>query len=148
MGKLVVALASGIVFGLGLAISSMVNPAKVLGFLDVAGAWDPSLAFVLGGAVAVAFVAFRLIDGRRRPVLAPRFAGASASGIDRRLVGGSLLFGVGWGLVGLCPGPAIASLAYGRVDSVIFVAAMAVGAAAFNFLPGPASPRGGLASET
>ncbi len=135
-----VALASGALFGAGLAVSHMVDPAKILGFLDVAGDWDPSLAFVMGGAVAVTAVAFPLVLRRPHPLGVGRFSVAAARGaIDGRLVGGAGLFGVGWGLVGLCPGPAIASLAFGRIETVVFLVAMVAGAALFNAVPRPAN---------
>ncbi len=119
-GKLLAAAAAGLLFGLGLAVSRMVNPAKIIGFLDVAGDWDPSLAFVRGGALAVSFVACRLIHGRGRPILEPNFVRSGIGAIDRRLVGGSVVFGIGWGLVGFCPGPAISSLAKpGTVGTVL-----------------------------
>ncbi len=142
MGRLLAAALSGIIFGLGLAVSQMVNPAKIQNFLDIAGNWDPSLAFVMGGALIVTFAAFRLIHGRGQPIFAASFAEAGSGAIDARLVGGSVVFGIGWGLVGFCPGPAIASLAYGMTESLIFVVAMAVGAAVYNFAPGPAVPGG------
>ena len=124
----------GLLFGLGLCLSGMVNPVKVLGFLDLAGAWDPSLAFVMAGAIAVALPAFRLARARATPASDPLdLPGATA--IDARLVGGSLLFGVGWGLVGLCPGPAIADLGFLDGRAALFVAAMAAGMAIFAALP-------------
>ncbi len=147
MSKLLAVVVSGLVFGLGLAVSQMVNPAKVLGFLDIAGNWDPSLAFVMGGAVIVAFVAFRVTYGRGHPIFEPSFASAGIGAIDGRLVGGSIVFGIGWGLVGFCPGPAVTSLAYGMWESLIFVAAMLVGAVIYNFVPGAASPKGTVATE-
>jgi len=125
--RLLIALASGLIFGLGLAISEMVNPAKVLGFLDITGAWDPSLVFVLGGAVAVGFIAFRVILKRPAPAFAEKYDLPTKTAIDLRLIGGAVLFGIGWGLIGLCPGPAIASLAYGNLESVWFLIAMAAG---------------------
>lgn len=125
--RLMVALTAGLIFGLGLAISEMVNPEKVLSFLDFTGAWDPSLAFVLGGAVMVAFIAFRLILKRDAPVFAGKFSLPNKTHIDGGLVVGAILFGIGWGLVGLCPGPAIAALAYGMEESVWFVAALLAG---------------------
>lgn len=125
--KTIAALASGLLFGLGLAISQMVNPRKVLNFLDVTGSWDPSLALVLGGALAVSFVAFRFVLGRGTPVLAQKFELPTRTEIDLHLIGGAVIFGIGWGLIGLCPGPAIASLAYGNLESVWFVIALAVG---------------------
>jgi uncharacterized protein len=118
---------AGLLFGAGLTISQMVNPKKVLDFLDFFGRWDPSLAFVMGSALAVTFVCFRLILRRPHPLFAPGFRVPSASRIDSRLIGGSAVFGVGWGLAGYCPGPAVASLAYGRWQSAIFVIAMIVG---------------------
>lgn len=147
MGKLLAAAGAGLLFGLGLAVSQMVNPAKIIGFLDVAGDWDPSLAFVMGGALVVSFIAFRLIHGRGRPILEPDFVKSGIGAIDGRLVGGSVVFGIGWGLVGFCPGPAISSLAYGRTESLIFVAAMVVGALLYKLAPGPAAPKAGVATE-
>mgnify|MGYP001163751862 CR=1 FL=1 len=96
---------AGIVFGLGLAISGMTDPAKVLSFLDVTGAWDSSLVLVMGGAVVVAFIAFRLIYGRERPLFDVSFEAVRSERLDFQLIGGSTLFGIGWGLVGFCPGP-------------------------------------------
>jgi uncharacterized protein len=120
---------AGLLFGLGLCLSGMTDPAKVLGFLDLAGAWDPSLAFVMVGAIVVAFVAFRVASQRaasfsRRPFQLP-----TSKAIDARLISGSLLFGVGWGLAGLCPGPAIANLGYLDWRAALFVLAMAAGMA-------------------
>lgn len=128
MRQSVGALIAGILFGFGLAVSQMVNPAKVLGFLDLAGRWDPSLALVMAGAVAVTFVGFRLMQRRATPLFAPRFELPTRHELDARLIGGAAIFGVGWGLVGFCPGPAFASLAFGLRESLIFVAAMALGA--------------------
>ncbi len=125
--RLIVALAAGLIFGLGLAISEMVNPEKVLTFLDFTGAWDPSLVFVLGGAVVVSFIAFRFILKRDGPVFGNRFSLPDKTHIDGGLIVGAILFGIGWGLVGLCPGPAIAALAYGMEESVWFVAALLAG---------------------
>jgi uncharacterized membrane protein YedE/YeeE len=123
------ALGAGAIFGLGLAVSEMVNPLKVKAFLDVAGDWDPSLTLVMGGAVMVSFIAFRLTLRRPKPILATRFELPTRRNIDRRLVGGAAVFGVGWGLVGLCPGPALSALIYGDVESAIFVVAMLIGLA-------------------
>jgi len=128
MSRSVWALFAGIIFGLGLAVSEMINPAKVLAFLDIAGRWDPSLALVMAGALGVALISFRLILKRPAPVLGGRFEIPTARGIDRRLLAGAALFGIGWGLVGFCPGPAIASLAFGLKESFVFLAAMTVGA--------------------
>lgn len=123
------ALVSGLVFGLGLAVSGMMNPAKVIGFLDVAGDWDPTLVFVMGGALLVAVPAYRLIPRRGRPVFEEGFSLPEKKAIDARLVGGSALFGVGWGLVGFCPGPAMAALGTGLLPVFLFVGAMLAGMA-------------------
>jgi uncharacterized protein len=129
------ALAAGILFGLGLAVSQMVNPEKVLGFLDIAaawrpgaGGWDPSLALVMAGALAVTFLGFRLALRQQTPVFAPAFEVPRAGAIDGKLLAGAAIFGIGWGLVGFCPGPALASLAFGLPQSVAFVLAMIAGA--------------------
>ena len=122
------ALICGFLFGLGLAISEMVNPAKVLGFLDVTGNWDPSLIFVMAAGLAVTLITFRFILKQPRPLFEHQFNLPSQSKtIDRQLITGAVIFGIGWGLVGYCPGPAIASLAYGQTESVIFLAAMMTG---------------------
>ncbi|VVE88452.1 DUF6691 family protein [Pandoraea bronchicola] len=129
MKKLVFAFAGGLVFGLGLILAGMANPAKVLGFLDVTGKWDPSLAFVMGGAIAVGLVGFRL--ARSRPMAwtgEPRVWPASR-GLDKRLVLGALLFGVGWGMAGICPGPALVLLGAGSGKGLLFVVAMIAGMA-------------------
>jgi uncharacterized membrane protein YedE/YeeE len=102
--------AAGLVFGLGLAISGMTDPARVLGFLDVAGAWDPTLMFVLGGAVVTTFIGYRLVFKRSVPLLGGVFQLPTKQALDGKLLGGAALFGIGWGLSGYCPGPAIASL--------------------------------------
>lgn len=141
MGRNLAALAAGVLFGVGLAVSQMVNPAKVLAFLDVAGRWDPSLALVMAGALAVALPGFRLAGRRPAPLLADRFHAPARSPVDAPLLAGAALFGLGWGLVGFCPGPAIASLAYGRIESVGFVVAMLAGAWLWR---GALAPRLGL----
>lgn len=120
----------GLIFGLGLVLSAMVNPQKILNFLDVFGTWDPSLAFVMAGALAVALPGYRYVLGRPAPYLSARFLLPSAKDIDPRLVGGAALFGVGWGLVGFCPGPAITALGIGGSNVLVFVVAMLVGMAA------------------
>lgn len=125
--RVLAALVSGVIFGLGLAISGMMNPAKVIGFLDVAGDWDPTLAFVMGGALLVTIPAFRFIPKRTRPVLDKEFSMPTKNSLDAPLIGGAAIFGVGWGLVGLCPGPAVAALGTGLVPILLFVAAMLVG---------------------
>lgn len=120
-------LVCGTLFGVGLTVSGMVDPSKVLAFLDVTGAFDPALAGVMGGAVVTSALAFRWIRRLERPLLAPRFEWPRAAGIDGRLLAGAAIFGVGWGIGGLCPGPALASLVFGRVEGVVFVAAMLLG---------------------
>ena len=117
----------GLLFGLGLVISRMINPAKVLGFLDIFGRWDPSLALVLGAAVGTAAIGFYLARRRNRPLLAPDFKIPARKDIDLRLVGGAAIFGVGWGLVGFCPGPSLTALCYGMWQVATFVVAVAVG---------------------
>ena len=134
---MLVALVAGLVFGLGLTVAGMVNPGKVLGFLDFAGQWDPSLAFVLGGAVAVAFVGFRLAAPRTRPLVSLAFQPPAATGIDGRLLGGAAIFGLGWGLSGFCPGPAIAALGYGGSGVLVFVLAMLAGMGLFRVVMRP-----------
>ncbi len=134
--RLVVALLSGALFGLGLVVSGMADPAKVIGFLDVTGDWDPTLALVMGGAILVAGPAFGLIFRRRRPVLAEDFDLPDKKEVDARLLGGSALFGVGWGLSGFCPGPAVVALipalASGIVPVFAFVVAMVAGMAIYE----------------
>ncbi len=138
MVKLLSALLAGLVFGLGLILSGMANPAKVLGFLDLAGAWDPSLALVMLGAIGVGLPAFQWLIKRQTPAGAPlNGCGVdlpTTTTIDRRLVCGSLAFGVGWGLVGFCPGPALVALGSGAGQAVIFVAAMAAGMGLFSWI--------------
>jgi uncharacterized membrane protein YedE/YeeE len=132
MARIVVALAAGLIFGLGLAVSQMVNPAKVLGFLDLFGDWDPSLVFVMLGAIPVAALGYRLAIRYSSPFCAEAYATPAKAGIDGRLVIGAILFGIGWGLVGYCPGPAIASIALGNPATLLFIAAMLVGMAGFT----------------
>ncbi len=129
MKAVAVAFAAGALFALGLVVSGMTEPAKVIGFLSVAHHWDPSLAFVMGGAIATYAAFVRLARSRRAPVFDSRFHWPTATAIDARLIGGSVLFGVGWGLSGYCPGPAITSLVGGAPSAVVFVAAMVVGMA-------------------
>ena len=134
MLRMLVNLFAGALFGLGLAVSGMVNPQKVIGFLDVAGDWDPTLAFVMGGALLVTIPAFRLIFKRPRPVLADEFELPTKKDLDARLLGGSALFGVGWGLSGFCPGPAVTALASGLAPVFAFVAAMVAGMAIYKWI--------------
>lgn len=124
----------GLLFGLGLILSGMTDPGKVLGFLDLAGLWDPSLAFVMGGAIAVGALAFAVAKKRTRSFLGGAMHVPTARDIDKRLVLGSLLFGVGWGLAGFCPGPAIVSAAAGQPKAMVFVAAMLAGMWLFEML--------------
>ena len=134
MPSIASAFASGLLFGLGLIVSQMVNPAKVLGFLDVLGNWDPSLALVMGGAVAVSAVGTLIARRRGLPVLARRLEIPTRRDLDLRLIGGAALFGIGWGLVGLCPGPALTALAFGPWQVPVFVAAMLAGMALFRIV--------------
>lgn len=124
----VAALISGILFGLGLTVAQMVNPQKVLGFLDVAGQWDPSLLLVMGGGVLVTVLSFPWIQHRGRPLWAERFSLPIRSDIDRNLLLGAVLFGIGWAIAGYCPGPAIAALLINPAEAVPFVLAMLLGA--------------------
>ena len=132
--RILMALIAGLVFGIGLIVAGMTNPAKVLGFLDLAGRWDPSLALVMAGAILVALPAFRVAARRRQSLLGEPMRLPTATRIDRRLVLGSLAFGAGWGLAGFCPGPALASLTTGAVQPLIFCAAMLVGMGIFELL--------------
>ncbi len=126
MSKLV-SLFCGIIFGIGLVISQMINPAKVLGFLNLFGEWDPSLAFVMIGAIIVFSPLFHLFKNKEKPIFSTSFSISENKEIDKRLIIGSILFGAGWGLVGLCPGPAISSIALFNVSSVTFVFSMFIG---------------------
>ena len=134
-------LLAGLIFGLSLLISGMANPAKVQNFLDLAGTFDPSLIFVMAGAVVVTFAGYRLVLRRPRPVLAERFYLPTAKDIDARLVGGAALFGIGWGLSGFCPGPAIVSLPLLATGTLIFVPAMLAGIAVARLLMQGKAPR-------
>ena len=138
VARILVALLAGALFGVGLAVSGMMNPQKVTGFLDFAGDWDPTLVFVMGGAVLVTIPAFRLVLRRQRPVLADGFALPGKSALDARLLGGAALFGVGWGLSGFCPGPAVAALvpalAAGLPAVLVFFAAMISGMALYAWV--------------
>jgi hypothetical protein len=127
MARLIGSLLAGLIFGIGLAVSGMTDPLKVLGFLDVAGDWDPSLLFVLGGALGVTLLAFRFILRRRAPLLDDSFRLPVATAIDRPLLNGALLFGIGWGISGYCPGPAIALLAAPGREALAFLPALLVG---------------------
>ena len=132
--RALIAVVSGALFGLGLIVSDMVNPARVLGFLDLAaiaggvgaGGWDPTLAFVMGGALVPMALAWRLAATRAAPACGGSFPGRPG-GVDARLIGGAAIFGLGWGLVGFCPGPALTALGTGRIEALIFTAAMVAG---------------------
>jgi hypothetical protein len=127
MIRALAALVAGLLFGLGLTISQMVNPAKVLNFLDLFGTWDPSLAFVLGGAVGTAAIGFHLVRRRNHPLAASEFHLPTATQIDRPLLLGAATFGLGWGLVGFCPGPAVTALGLDGLPVLIFLLAMLAG---------------------
>jgi uncharacterized membrane protein YedE/YeeE len=126
MSKLI-SLFCGIIFGTGLVISQMINPAKVLGFLNLFGEWDPSLAFVMIGALIVSSPLFHLFKNKEKPIFSSSFSISENKEIDKRLIIGSILFGAGWGLIGLCPGPAISSIALLNTSSVTFVFSMFIG---------------------
>ncbi|MGY3041414.1 putative membrane protein YedE/YeeE [Rhodanobacter sp. TND4EL1] len=131
--KNVISVIAGILFGFGLALAQMTDPAKVIGFLDVTGNWDPTLALVLGGAVLVTLVSFRFILRRARPVFDVKFNLPTRRDIDSRLILGAALFGVGWGLAGLCPGPGVAAIAQGAWQPLVFVVGLAAGMLAFRY---------------
>ena len=146
--RLAAALLAGIVFGLGLIVSGMANPAKVLAFLDLSGAWDPSLAFVMMGAIAVDVFAFAIARRRTVSYLGSDMKLPTARRIDRRLLVGSILFGIGWGVAGFCPGPALVAMGMGEVKAMVFVAAMLAGMGVFELLErragrGPLQPQSG-----
>ena len=124
----------GLLFGIGLILAGMTDPAKVIGFLDLAGAWDPSLAFVMGGAILVGVFAFGIAKKRTTSMFGGAMQLPTSRDIDRRLIGGSLLFGIGWGIAGICPGPAVAILLTGHWQVLLFVAAMLTGMALFEAL--------------
>ena len=125
--RLLSAFIVGLIFGAGIAISGMINPAKVLNFFDIAGTWDPSLIFVMGGALVTTFIGYRFVLRRDRPVIEERFQLPTARDIDARLVGGSAVFGVGWGIAGFCPGAAVPALGSGKWEVAFFVAALLAG---------------------
>lgn len=125
---------SGLIFGVGLIISGMANPAKVLGFLDLSGTWDPSLIFVMAGALFIGFFAFLYAGRRKTTLLGKELKLPTATQIDRRLVLGSILFGAGWGLAGFCPGPALVGLGMGLPKAVLFVLAMLAGMGLFELI--------------
>jgi len=130
----IISLVSGIIFGVGLVISEMINPEKVLGFLDLFGNWDPSLAFVMIGALIVFSPLFHIIKNKEKPLFAEKFNYSNNKKVNNRLIVGSALFGAGWGLGGLCPGPAISSIALININSIVFVFAMFFGFYLVKFL--------------
>ncbi|WP_299079096.1 DUF6691 family protein [uncultured Ruegeria sp.] len=134
--RLIFVFVTGLVFGLGIAISGMMNPAKVLNFFDLAGTWDPSLAFVMGGALVVTFVGYRLVWRRDSPLFASLFQIPTSKVVDTKLIGGSALFGIGWGIAGFCPGAAIPAIGTGRWEVLLFLGAVAMGLALARILQG------------
>ena len=132
MRQIVAALVAGLLFGGGLAVSGMIDPAKVLNFLDITGTWDASLAFVLAGATATAAIGFALVRRRPAPLFAAQFQIPTARAVEPRLLAGATLFGIGWGLAGLCPGPALVDLAIAPGSIGLFVASMLAGMAVFR----------------
>lgn len=137
MRNVLAALLVGAIFGAGLVLSDMVNPARVRAFLDVAGQWDPTLMFVMGAALIPSALAYMIRRKLAQPVLASRFFVPENAAPDRRLLGGAALFGIGWGIAGFCPGPALAGLALGAWQAWLFVAAMLVGMIAHRLVPAP-----------
>ncbi|MCB1377014.1 MAG: YeeE/YedE family protein [Alphaproteobacteria bacterium] len=132
---------AGLLFGAGVTVSGMVNPSKVLNFMDIAGAWDPTLLFVMGAGLIVTFLGYRWVLARRAPLCAPSFVLPTTTAIDKRLALGAVLFGLGWGLTGFCPGPAVASLAFGNWQAFVFAAAMLAGTVAARLVTRqPATP--------
>ena len=138
--QVLMALLAGLVFGLGLIMSGMTDPSKVIGFLDLGGQWDPSLAFVMGGAILVGVIAFRFAATRSQAILGGSMRLPTARQIDRRLILGGLAFGAGWGLAGYCPGPVLASLATGGSKPLIFTMAMLAGMVIFEIQDRLAQP--------
>ena len=126
--RLISIFAIGLIFGVGISISGMANPAKVINFFDIAGSWDPSLMFVMGGALITTFIGYRLVLPRPTgPIFESKFQLPTATDLDARLIGGSAIFGIGWGIAGFCPGGALPALGTGRSEVFIFVAALIVG---------------------
>ena len=133
----------GVIFGTGIVLSGMANPAKVINFFDIAGSWDPSLAFVMGGALIVTAIGYRIVFGRERPIFDGRFNLPTARNLDARLIGGSATFGIGWGIAGFCPGGALPALGTGIPDVFIFTAAMIAGIFGSKYLQSLSRPAPG-----
>ncbi|HJV72869.1 MAG TPA: DUF6691 family protein [Noviherbaspirillum sp.] len=146
--NMLISFLAGLIFGIGLIVAGMANPAKVLGFLDLAGNWDPSLAFVMGGAISVGAVAFAFARRRTLSLLGLPMRLQSSRSIDRRLVGGSFLFGIGWGLAGICPGPALVLFGAGFKEGLIFVASMLAGMLVFEWLEHGKTGNSGTAAHS
>jgi len=127
MKQVLIALVSGIIFGVGLSLSQMINPNKVINFLDVSGQWDPSLAFVMMGALLVTFISFRLILKKPDPILEEGFHLSKRTNIDKALLGGAAIFGIGWGMSGYCPGPAVAGIGTGNLEALVMVISIYAG---------------------
>jgi uncharacterized protein len=134
MSDILVGLIAGFIFGFGLCLSGLADPAVVQSFLDVAGTWDPTLLFVMGAGLVVTLIGYRLVLGRDRPLFSSRFNLPAAKAIDTPLISGAVIFGVGWGLAGYCPGPAIVSLTSGRLEVFGFITAMVVGMIAVRWM--------------
>ena len=135
MRENLVALITGAIFGLGLCISQMTNPDKVLAFLDITGQWDPSLMLVMGGALAVSFITFRQILSRPKPVVTEEFYLPEKKSLDRQLLAGAIIFGIGWGLIGYCPGPAITALGFLKLEPIVVVVSIIIGSFVCDLLP-------------
>lgn len=148
MGQLSVSFFAGVLFATGLLVSGMSNPAKVLNFLDITGSWDPTLVFVMGGALMVTLPVFRMVLKRSRPLLSERFYLPTKEQIDAPLVTGAAIFGIGWGLAGLCPGPALTALASGATPAFAFVAAMIAGVLVHKYLVEPRIMASAVAGTT
>jgi uncharacterized membrane protein YedE/YeeE len=134
MTDILAGLIAGFIFGLGLCLSGLADPSVVQGFLDVAGAWNPALLFVMGAGLTVTLIGYRLVFGRGRPLLASRFSLPTSTAIDTPLISGAVIFGIGWGLAGYCPGPAVVSLASGLTEVFAFVTAMVTGMVAVRWM--------------
>ena len=134
MTDVLAGLIAGFIFGLGLCLSGLADPSVVQAFLDVAGAWNPALLFVMGAGLTVTLIGYRLVFGRGRPLLAPRFNLPTSTATDTPLISGAVIFGIGWGLAGYCPGPAVVSLASGRTEVFAFVTAMVTGMIAVRWM--------------